>query len=385
MTVNDTALSLCQQALADIGTRSKITDLPSPFGTGTDASQESYFCGLYFSTVRDHLLRAARWNFAKRTEQLFLWKAAPGTQENPTPLAARTAWNAAYPAPPWLYSYQYPGPCLYVQRVIGPSPMTNVTPPIFSGTTNLLTAFPRVPYSKFEFATDIYDASNNLYNATNQAVTVAVSATGSSYTLGDVISLVNAQYPVTAVSWAGAPQAVNLIVTSVNTSGGVTGVKIASNGSYITPTPANPISIAGTTGLGTGATFNVTWQLSNILVPSLAATRVILTNVQNCIAEYTRIDTIPFEWDSLFSIAFKAAMAGTLAQPLTGDKALARDKIVIANNFIMEARTADANEALTINDHTPDWLRVRGIGGGLGFEDDYFAPYGPLFPSPPPF
>src|SRR6266700_5945842 len=163
MTVNDTALSLCQQALADIGTRSKITDLPSPFGTGTDASQESYFCGLYFADVRDHLLRAARWNFAKRTGQLFLWKAAPGTQENPTLLAGRTAWNPAYPSPPWLYSYLFPGDCLFVHRVIGPSPQTNVAPPIFSGTTNLLTAFPRVPYSKFEVASDLYDASGNAY------------------------------------------------------------------------------------------------------------------------------------------------------------------------------------------------------------------------------
>jgi hypothetical protein len=47
---------------------------------------------------------------------------------------------------------------------------------------------------------------------------------------------------------------------------------------------------------------------------------------------------------------------------LTGDKQVANLKINEANQSITEARKADGNEGLTINDITPDWIRIRGIG-----------------------
>jgi len=60
-----------------------------------------------------------------------------------------------------------------------------------------------------------------------------------------------------------------------------------------------------------------------------------------------------------------------LAIALSGDKALANLKLAEANAMIVEARGSDANEALNINDVTPDWIRGRGIA----YTEDYSGPY----------
>jgi hypothetical protein len=46
---------------------------------------------------------------------------------------------------------------------------------------------------------------------------------------------------------------------------------------------------------------------------------------------------------------------------LTGDKALANERIKYANEMIIAARNTDANEGQIINDVTPDFIRIRGI------------------------
>jgi len=46
-------------------------------------------------------------------------------------------------------------------------------------------------------------------------------------------------------------------------------------------------------------------------------------------------------------------------------------KLAEANAMILEARGADANEGLRVNDVTPDWLRIRGID----FTEDYSGPF----------
>ena len=92
-----------------------------------------------------------------------------------------------------------------------------------------------------------------------------------------------------------------------------------------------------------------------------ADTRVILTNQQQAILAYLRRITNPDVMDDNFVQAWVAALAGRLAIPLTGDKALANMKLGEANSYIQMARGVDGNEGLTINDVTPDWIRVRGI------------------------
>ena len=74
--------------------------------------------------------------------------------------------------------------------------------------------------------------------------------------------------------------------------------------------------------------------------------------------------------DPQFIQAWTAALAGRLAIPLTGDKKLANMKIDEANGYIQIARVGDGNEGLTINNITPDWIRIRGVtfvdGNGWG-------------------
>jgi hypothetical protein len=74
--------------------------------------------------------------------------------------------------------------------------------------------------------------------------------------------------------------------------------------------------------------------------------------------------------DPLFQDAWIHILAARLTFQLSGDKALANQQIQLANNMIMEARKADGNEGITVNDVTPDFLRTRG-GYGVGPNFEY--------------
>lgn len=89
--------------------------------------------------------------------------------------------------------------------------------------------------------------------------------------------------------------------------------------------------------------------------------KVILTNQAQAILAYIKRVEDPNVWDDQLSSAFVAALAARLVIALTGDKALANTLLQQANQIIVQARVSDGNEGLTINDVTPDFLRVRGI------------------------
>jgi hypothetical protein len=65
--------------------------------------------------------------------------------------------------------------------------------------------------------------------------------------------------------------------------------------------------------------------------------------------------------DDNFQTAWTFGLAGRLAIALTGSVQIANMKIQEANAVIQIARAVDGNEGLTINDVTPDWIRMRGI------------------------
>lgn len=92
-----------------------------------------------------------------------------------------------------------------------------------------------------------------------------------------------------------------------------------------------------------------------------ADTKVIWTNQEQAILAYVKTITNPDVMDNQLQQAWVAALAGRLAFALTGDKTLANMKLTEANQFVQIARTGDGNEGLTINNVTPDWIRVRGI------------------------
>lgn len=123
MSANATITSLCNRALAAIGTRSSIQSI-------TDGSNEANACALLYDPTRQELLRAAYWNCARGQTNLTLLKAAPGTPENTA--AGTSTWvPATQPQPPWIYEYALPSNCLRMRYIV---PQINTA---FSGNPTL--------------------------------------------------------------------------------------------------------------------------------------------------------------------------------------------------------------------------------------------------------
>jgi hypothetical protein len=108
----------------------------------------------------------------------------------------------------------------------------------------------------------------------------------------------------------------------------------------------------------------------------------ILANIDQAILCYLRDIAIEDIWDPLFTDAMVQALAGKLALALTGDKQLAEQRFKMANEAVIEARAADANEGLTVMNHEAEWITaghgIRWLGpgqSGTGFS----MPFGSLF------
>jgi hypothetical protein len=333
-----TTTDITNRALQLLGTRTTVASL-------AEASNEATQANLIINQLRDDLLRMAPWNSAFNFATLSLITAAPGTPENTS--AATTTWVKGQPAPPWAYEYQYPPDCLRAQLIIpqfttGFASGIPITTAVTGGSPNWWTG----PPVKFKVGIDqFYSAS-----------AAAVAAGGLGYVANDLITL--------AGTVQGSPPIGAPAVLKVATTGGGGAVATASPvssvigqevlaGSYFLP-PTNPVAQGSTTGAGAGATFNLT-------LAGPGDQRVILTNQEFAILGYCKQITDPNIMDALFIDAWTSILAARLAITLTGDKQLANAQIQNANNYIIEARKADGNEGLTINDTTPDWIRVRGI------------------------
>ena len=94
---------------------------------------------------------------------------------------------------------------------------------------------------------------------------------------------------------------------------------------------------------------------------------VILTNVQNAKAIYTRLMIYPSVWDPLFREAMVAYLASQVALPLAKDKKmgmqLRKENIDLAKMKIKEARVVDGNEGFYSSDIRVDWMQTRRTGG----------------------
>lgn len=98
-------------------------------------------------------------------------------------------------------------------------------------------------------------------------------------------------------------------------------------------------------------------------------TRVILSNYYGAQLVYTGLMQYPDAWDPLFRQAMVAALSSRLAMPLIEDKKFARqvriDNTQIAKIALDTARVRDGDEGWTVQDHTPDWIRIRTSGIAL--------------------
>lgn len=86
---------------------------------------------------------------------------------------------------------------------------------------------------------------------------------------------------------------------------------------------------------------------------------VIDTFAQNALLTYTVRITDLNLWSAQAIEALVYALAAKLAITLTGSRELSNDLFTLANGVLLQARSTDGNEGLTIQDFTPDWIALR--------------------------
>lgn len=358
MTIN---ADIVNRALQSIGTRTTVTAAELV----AQSSNEAIQANLILTAYRDKLLRMAPWDCATNFNNLVYITSTPGTPENQT--AGTALWQKGQPPPPWAYEYQYPVDCLRALFIVPQSQAGSGGVPITTAVTGSGSQLWTGPPVKFKVALDQFWMASN----------IAVAAGGSGYLAGDYVTLAGTPAGVVPI---GAPALVR-----VSTLGGGNSIATVTRisqlpgtvllmGSYFTK-PTNPVAQGSTTGSGTGATFNLT------IDPDQYNQRVILTNQEFALLAYIKQVTDPNVMDELFIEAWIKTVGAGMTMSLTGDKDLANRLIVSANNDIMEARKADGNEGLTVNDVTPDWIRTR----GSNFSNNLIGPYsnfdwGPCWP-----
>lgn len=332
-----TYVDIVNRALQDIGTRTTIASL-------SENSNEAIQANLVLQKTLDELVRMAPWNCATNWANLTYISSLPGTPENSS--SAELLWSKGLPAPPWVYEYQYPVDCLRPLWIV-PAFMTGFTgTPITTAVTGGGLIAYNGPPMKFKVGIDQF------YPVT--AATKVAGGTG--YVVGDIITL---PYGASGSTPIGAPVQLQVATLSGSAVATVTVVpqvlnsSPAQGGSYFA-VQTGTIAQDTTTGVGTGATFTLTFGAQ-------ASQRVILTNQENATLCYLKQVLDPNLLDPECEQAWVAALGARLAFQLTGDIPTANAKLAEANAFITKARASDGNEGLTVNDVTPDWIRGRGI------------------------
>ena len=358
-----TVTDICNRALQAIGTRTSVTDGE----LAANSTNEAIQFNLIYENYRDDLLRMAPWNCALRTANLTYITSVPGTPENSSP--ATNLWEPGQPPPPWAYEYQYPVDCLRACLII-PASQTGYAGsiPITTAVTGGAAAFWLGPPIKFKVQIDQF----------RPVTAAAVVAGGTGYAVGDIITL-----PIGPISSPpiGAPVQLRVetapagVVGTVSVINVINGEATPKGGSYF-DVQTGTIAQDTTTGSGIGATFTLTQGPAE-------DQRVILTNQEFATLVYCRQTTNPNLWDTLFQSALISAIAGGMYMALRGNAAEANKFVERINRDIEEARSIDGNEGLTINDVTPDFVRIRGIQYPEGYMAGPFSGFdwGGLWPS----
>ena len=346
-----TLTDIVNRSLQVVGTRTTVTDSE----LATNSTNEAIQANLCLIPIRRQLLRMAPWDCGLKTANLTYISSVPGTPENTSP--ATTLWTPGQPTPPWAYEYQYPVDCLRACWII-PATQTGYAGgiPITTAVTGGAPSNWQGPPVKYKVQTDTFIPVT--------AATVANGGTG--YAAGNIITLAagdTTQPPI------GAP--CQLRVETIGGGGAITTVSVISvlpgdtplGGSYFAA-QTNPVVQSSSTGSGSGATFNLTFGAA-------AKQRVILTNQEFATMVYVSDVDDPNVFDDMFIEAYVRIVGATVANALSGDKKLIKMAIDEANIAIGQARAVDANEGLTINDVTPDWIRIRGIDFGTQYSGPY--------------
>jgi hypothetical protein len=347
-----TEVDIVNRALQAMGSRTNITSL-------SETSNEAFNANLILHTTRDQLTRMAPWNCVTKIAPLPYITSIAGTPENPA--SGPPLWAPGQPAPPWAYEYQYPVDCQRARYIIPQYTTLAGGVPVYPpGTvTGSMTVGWSGPALKFDIATDTFFG----------AIAAAVVAGGTGYVVGDILTLPQPTFNLVQGAFTypmpvGSPAQVT--VSTVGGSGAVTGLTIVNDvygstgigGSYFAPVTGTQTPTGGT---GTGATVSLTYNTG-------APQRVVLCNQETAILCYNQTITDPNVMDLHFQEAWVNILGAKLCFQLSGDKTLANSLINLTNVVINEARKSDGNEGITVNDVTPDFMRVRGNWGGPNWE-----------------
>lgn len=336
-----TKTSLINLALQSFGSRTTVTDAEVLANSSNEVKQAN----LTWDNTRDSLLRLAPWDCGLRVRNLTYITSMPGTPENSSPTTQ--LWEPGQPSPGWLYEYQYPADCLRAcwLNPVNPTGISDGVPiyPVATGVTPVFNSGPPV---RFKVQTDDFYA----------CTAATLVAPGTLYAAQDIITL---DVTPTGDVPFGAPAQIRVL--TVDGGGGILTHELVPSvigetlvaGSYFTRQTTTQ-GQSETTGVGTGATFNLTFATTQ------TPQRVILCNQQYANLVYVRQVTNPNIWDPMFQDAFADLLGAQIVMALTGDKTLANMCIQKANLMVAEARGVDGNEGLTVNDVTPDWIAVRG-------------------------
>ena len=358
-----TTADICNRALQTFGTRTDVTTAELAAGSTNEAKQFN----LIAFNFRDDLLRLAPWNCGLKTANLNYITSVPGTPENQSPVTQ--LWSPGQPPPPWSYEYQYPVDCLRAVSMIstnqtgfaGGAP----TAPVITGGQQ---AWWQGPPVKFKIQTDQFFP----------VTAAAVANGGTGHAVGDIITLPLG--PVTSPP-IGAPVQLQVltapggVIATVAVVNNVIGSASPLGGSYFA-VQANPVAQGSTSGSGINATFNLTQGAK-------AAQRVLLTNQEFATLNYMAQVIDPNIMDSLFQTAWIKLCGAAMQMALRSDKGVSNMLIEEVNKAINAARSIDGNEGLTINDVTPDWIRIRGVAWNDGYMSGPFSGYdwGGLWPT----
>lgn len=345
-----TPTDIANRALQVIGTRTTVTDSE----LANNSTNEAIQINLVYDSVRKRLIRMAPWNCVLRTANLVYITSLPGTPENTSTTQVGQPWVPGLPSPPWTYEYQYPVDCIYAAWIPAMSQV------------GFGVGIPAGPPVKFAVQTDTF----------RPVTAAAVVAGGTGYAVGDIITLPGIQQGQSPI---GAPAQLRVetlsgsAVATASVVNQVLGSSSPKGGSYFAP-QTNPQVQDSTDGNGSSATFNLTYGAAS-------PQRVILTDQPNASLVYCRDVTDINVMDDAFQEALSKVLGATICIPLSGDKNLAKLALEEANRAIAEARGDDGNEGLTVNDVTPDWIRVRGFDAlDIYTQNGWSFNWGPVFP-----
>jgi hypothetical protein len=121
-----------------------------------------------------------------------------------------------------------------------------------------------------------------------------------------------------------------------------------------------PLSTADEIGALDVRTPTVKFIQGTVLGSDNNRSRVLLTNQYQARLVYTALVTDPEMWDSNFVTAFVARLAQKICLPLSGDKKLLQMAVNAGMQAESEAKSASANEGITIIDWTPESVAAHG-------------------------